>query len=214
MKIKICGLKREEDIEYVNVCKPDYIGFVFAGQKRKIDYDTAKHLKSKLDSSIRAVGVFVNENIEFIDRLVCDNIIDMIQLHGDEDENYISRLKEHLSVRGNQDIPIIKGVRVRSKEQVLESESLPVDYLLLDAFSEKDYGGVGVTFNHKLIPELCKPYMLAGGIDYENVTKIIENISLKNVSAPVCVDVSSSVETDGYKDYKKIKEMVDVVRRL
>ena len=214
MKIKICGLKREEDIEYVNVCKPDYIGFVFAGQKRKIDYDTAKHLKSKLDSSIRAVGVFVNENIEFIDRLVCDNIIDMIQLHGDEDENYISRLKEHLSVKGNQDIPIIKGVRVRSKEQVLESESLPVDYLLLDAFSEKDYGGVGVTFNHKLIPELCKPYMLAGGIDYENVTKIIENISLKNVSAPVCVDVSSSVETDGNKDYKKIKEMVDVVRRL
>ena len=214
MKIKICGLKREEDIEYVNVCKPDYIGFVFAGQKRKIDYDTAKHLKSKLDSSIRAVGVFVNENIEFIDRLVCDNIIDMIQLHGDEDENYISRLKEHLSVRGNQDIPIIKAVRVRSKEQVLESESLPVDYLLLDAFSEKDYGGVGVTFNHKLIPELCKPYMLAGGIDYENVTKIIENISLKNVSAPVCVDVSSSVETDGNKDYKKIKEMVDVVRRL
>ena len=214
MKIKICGLKREEDIEYVNVCKPDYIGFVFAGQKRKIDYDTAKHLKSKLDSSIRAVGVFVNENIEFIDRLVCDNIIDMIQLHGDEDENYISRLKEHLSVKGNQDIPIIKGVRVRSKEQVLESESLPVDYLLLDAFSEKDYGGVGVTFNHKLIPELCKPYMLAGGIDYENVTKIIENISLKNVSVPVCIDVSSSVETDGNKDYKKIKEMVNVVRRL
>lgn len=214
MKIKICGLKREEDIEYVNVCKPDYIGFVFAGQKRKIDYDTAKHLKSKLDSSIRAVGVFVNENIEFIDRLVCDNIIDMIQLHGDEDENYISRLKEHLSVKGNQDIPIIKGVRVRSKEQVLESESLPVDYLLLDAFSEKDYGGVGVTFNHELIPELCKPYMLAGGIGFENVTKIIENISLKNVSVPVCIDVSSSVETDGNKDYKKIKEMVNVVRRL
>ena len=214
MKIKICGLKREEDIEYVNVCKPDYIGFVFAGQKRKIDYDTAKHLKSKLDSSIRAVGVFVNENIEFIDRLVCDNIIDMIQLHGDEDGNYISRLKEHLSVKGNQDIPIIKAVRVHSKEQVLESESLPVDYLLLDAFSEKDYGGVGVTFNHKLIPELCKPYILAGGIDYENVTKIIEDISLKNVSAPGCIDVSSSVETDGYKDYKKIEEMVDVVRRL
>ena len=100
MKIKICGLKREEDIEYVNVCKPDYIGFVFAGQKRKIDYDTAKHLKSKLDSSIRAVGVFVNENIEFIDRLVCDNIIDMIQLHGDEDGNYISRLKEPPRVNG------------------------------------------------------------------------------------------------------------------
>lgn len=212
MKIKICGLRREEDISYVNQCLPDYIGFVFAGKKRKIDYDSAKLLKSELASSIKAVGVFVNEDIEYIVRLVRDDILDMVQLHGDEDESYILELRNRLSHEHKPAVPIIKAVRVRSGRQVEEADKLPVDYLLLDAFSKDEYGGSGETFKHELIPEISRPYFLAGGIDYKNVIKILKNISLKNVTMPIGVDVSSSVETDGYKDFEKIRNMVQIIK--
>lgn len=214
MKIKICGLKRKEDIDYVNQCKPDYAGFVFAGKKRRIDYDTAAFLKSRLSPGIRSVGVFVNEDQDMILNIVKNRIIDLIQLHGDEDEQYIIMLKQKLSEHNLHDIPIIKAVRVQSEDQVIEAEKLPVDYLLLDAFSKDEYGGSGVTFKHEMIPKLCKPYMLAGGIGSVNVTEILNNISSKNVTLPFCVDVSSLVETDGNKDYDKIKGMVDIVRRI
>ena len=214
MKIKICGLKRKKDADYVNQCEPDYAGFVFAGKKRRIDYDTAAFLKSRLSPGIRSVGVFVNEDQNKILNLVRDRIIDIIQLHGDEDEQYIIMLKQKLSEHNLNDIPIIKAVRVQSEDQVIEAEKLPVDYLLLDAFSKDEYGGSGVTFKHEMIPKLCKPYMLAGGIDSVNVIEILNNISSKNVTLPFCIDVSSSVETDGNKDLNKIKEMIDIVRRI
>ena len=212
MKIKICGLKRKEDIDYVNQCRPDYAGFVFAGKKRCIDYNTAAFLKSRLSPGVRSGGVFVNEDQNMILDLLKDRIIDLIQLHGDEDEQYIIMLKQKLSEHNLTDIPIIKAVRVQRKDQVIEAEKLPVDYLLLDAFSKDEYGGSGLTFKHEMIPKLCKPYMLAGGIDSLNVTEILKNISSRNVTLPLCIDVSSSVETDGNKDLNKIKEMVDIVR--
>ena len=214
MKIKICGLKRKEDVNYVNQCKPDYTGFVFAGKKRCIDYDTAAFLRSRFSPGIRSVGVFVNEDQNKILDLVKGRIIDIIQLHGDEDEQYIIMLKQKLSEHNLNNIPIIKAVRVQSEDQVIEAEKLPVDYLLLDAFTKDEYGGSGVTFKHEMIPKLCKPYMLAGGINSINVIEILNNISSKNVALPFCIDVSSSVETNGNKDYDKIKGMVDIVRRI
>lgn len=235
MDIKICGIKRIEDIDYVNRYRPEWIGFVFAGKKRKIDFDTAKLLKSSLEPSIKAVGVFVNEEIDYIMKLVANHVIDLIQLHGDEDEEYIDKLCEHMKnmqlpacniddsknegkekgkaaiVNG---VPIIKAVRVKSTEQVLEAEKLPVDYLLLDAFMEDEYGGGGKVFDHRLIPNLSKPYLLAGGIDYNNVTKIIDSLKTKKITLPCCIDVSSSVETDGCKDAEKIRKIVSVVHDL
>ena len=92
-KIKICGLKREEDILYANDLMPDYIGFVFAGEKRKITFDQARILKRKLNKRISAIGVFVNEDIDNIASLANDNTIDIIQLHGDEDNEYIDKLR-------------------------------------------------------------------------------------------------------------------------
>lgn len=213
MQIKICGLKRKEDVDYVNQSVPDWIGFVFSGEKRKIDYETAKTLKQELNPQIRSVGVFVNVDISFITRLVQEGILDMVQLHGDENLDYIVGLKENLEKIGKGDTPIIKAVRVRNAEQILEDEKLPVDYLLLDAFKEDEYGGSGKVFDHTLIPDLQKPYILAGGIGVDNVKSILKTLAEQDRS-PVCVDVSSSVETNGFKDRVKIEELVQVVKSL
>lgn len=210
MKIKICGLKRKEDIDYVNQSMPDWIGFVFAGSRRQIDYETAKILKQYLHPQIMAAGVFVNADISFIVRLAAEGILDMVQLHGDEDERYILELRSHLSEYGKKYIPVIKAVRVRTKEEIEEADDLPVDYLLLDAFKEDAYGGNGRMFDHKLIPQLKKPFILAGGITEKNVISILEELK-KDDRLPVCVDVSSSVESNGYKDQEKIEK---VIRRL
>lgn len=214
MKIKICGLRRKEDIDYVNLWRPDMAGFVFAGEKRRIDYETAKLLKENLNPEIKAVGVFVNADMEYIDRLAADDIIDMVQLHGDEDEVYIQSLKQSFREMGKMDIPIIKAVRVKSTEQVLAAEKLSVDYLLLDAFTEEEDGGSGRVFNHALIPNLEKPYLLAGGIGSDNVVKTIDYLKEKNVTLPFCIDVSSSVEVDGYKDEDKIVTIISLVQAL
>lgn len=214
MKIKICGLRRKEDIDYVNLWRPDMVGFVFAGVKRKIDYETAKMLKKNLNPEMKAVGVFVNADMEYIDRLVADDIIDMVQLHGDEDEAYIQSLRQSFQEIGKPDTPVIKAVRVRSTEQVLAAEKLPVDYLLLDAFTEEEYGGSGRVFNHALIPNLEKPYLFAGGIDCDNVAEILDSLKEKNVTLPFCIDVSSSVEVDGYKDEDKIINIISLVQAL
>lgn len=199
--IKICGLKRECDIDYVNRHKPDFAGFVFSKSKRQITPQQAEKLKTKLKSDIKVVGVFVNEPMEFISDLCNKNIIDIIQLHGDEDENYIAKLKQF------SDKPIIKAVRVQSTEQVLLAEKLECDYLLLDAYSESEYGGAGKIFNWDIIPQLKKPFFLAGGLNSKNVAIAIKQIK------PYCVDLSSGVETDGYKDEDKIKIIIEEVRR-
>ncbi len=199
-KIKICGLKRPEDIKMVNDYEPDFGGFVFAGTKRKIDFDTAKNLRALMDPQIPAVGVFVNEKIELIEALCRENIIQLVQLHGDEDEAYIRTLKEKVS------LPLIKAVRVKNQEQILEAQKLPVDYLLLDTYVGGVYGGSGVTFDKNLIPKLTKPYFLAGGLATENILERIEGLT------PYGVDVSSGVETDGFKDEEKVDAFIYKIR--
>lgn len=202
-RIKICGLKRAEDIEIVNKYKPDYIGFVFSKSPRQVDFDKVKMLKELLDKDIKAVGVFVNEPIELIQRLCRSRIIDMVQLHGDEDEEYIKKLRAVIKCR------IIKAVRVKSTEQILEEEHKKCDFLLLDTYNKNAYGGSGKKFNWDLIPgELVKKYFLAGGLDSNNVEQAIKKLH------PFCVDVSSSVETDGFKDEEKVKEIIEKVRSV
>ncbi len=198
--VKICGLKRECDIDYVNKYKPDYIGFVFAKSKRQVTPQQAERLKLKLDKNIKAVGVFVNQTVEFIADLCNRNIIDIIQLHGDEDNSYISQLKK-ITNR-----PIIKAVRVQSREQVVQAEKLDCDFLLLDTYSENAYGGVGESFNWKVIPKIKKPFFLAGGLNNKNVVNAIKSVN------PYCVDLSSGAETNGFKDEDKIKKIIDNIR--
>lgn len=192
-KIKICGLKRREDIEYVNKYQPDYIGFVFAGKKRKLTYDQVVDLKKYLTSSIQVVCVFVNEDISFVEKLVKEHVIDLVQLHGQEDQKYIQALKEKV------DVSIIKAIQIKNEDSF--NEHYDVDYYLYDHGT----GGTGESFDWSMLKEVDKPVFLAGGINLLNIDDALK----KNVYA---LDVSSGVETDGFKDEKKIKKIVRRVR--
>lgn len=200
-KIKICGLRRPEDIIYVNECKPDYVGFVFAKSRRQVTEDEAKLLRSALAPGIIPVGVFVNEDIDKVTGLLNEGIIDIAQLHGDEDSTYIARLREKMQ-RGE----LIKAVRVASSESIEAAGKLNVDYLLLDTYSAKEYGGTGETFDWSVIQEVGKPFFLAGGISSDNICQAIEAVQ------PYGVDVSSGVETDGVKDREKIIDIITKVK--
>lgn len=200
-KIKICGLTRLVDIGFVNKYRPDYIGFVFAKSKRHITDEKAFELKQNLNKEILAVGVFVNDSIAHIADLVNKNVIDVIQLHGDENKEYIDELKNKVSV------PIIKAVRVQTKEQIMKANKLGADNLLLDTYVKGSYGGSGKEFNLNLLPKESNNFFLAGGVTCENVENMIKTVS------PYCIDVSSGVETDGVKDEEKIKKIIDIVRK-
>ena len=201
-KVKICGLSRIEDIEYCNELLPDYIGFIlgFPKSKRNVSFEQAKLLKSKLNSSIKSVGVFVNADIDYICSLCDANVIDYVQLHGNEDDDYISKLKSKV------DKPIIKAVRVQSKEDILSAETLNCDYLLLDTYVKDAIGGSGIAFDWSIIPNISKPYFLAGGLNSNNVSKAIAMCN------PYAVDVSSSVEDGAYKSKQKIAEFISAVK--
>ena len=196
-KIKLCGMRRPADIEVVNELNPDYIGFIFASKsKRYVDPDTAKELKSLLSPSIKAVGVFVNEEIENVAKLLNENVIDMAQLHGDEDEAYIAELRK-LS-----DKPIIKALKITSEEDIKRADAISADFVLLDSGA-----GSGMVFNWGLIKGIKRPYFLAGGLNPENVEEAVNTLN------PYAVDVSSGIETDGFKDRNKMTAFVSNVRK-
>ena len=195
-KVKICGLTRPCDIESVNIEKPDYVGFIFANSRRKVTPGQAMELRSKLANEIIPVGIFVDETIENILPLVQNNVVEMIQLHGTESEEYIQRLK------GLTGKPVIKAVPVQKAGDVQKWASTAADYLLLDSKG----GGTGRAFDWSLIGKVTKPYFLAGGLDVNNIASAI------NQTAAFAVDVSSGAETDGLKDPDKIKDFIRSVR--
>ncbi|WP_349946506.1 phosphoribosylanthranilate isomerase [Lacrimispora sp. BS-2] len=199
--IKICGLTRREDILAVNALKPDYAGFVFAPGKRRLTGPEAKMLKELMLPEIPAVGVFVNSPIEDILSLAESGTIDLIQLHGNEDRDYMMELKSRLA----PGLPVIKAIRVRQAEDMKEAEDLPADFLLFDAYTKGLYGGSGKTFDWSMVPDIKKPWFLAGGIDASNIKQAMKTKAF-------CLDLSSSVETEGKKDPGKIKEIIQIVR--
>ena len=195
--IKLCGLKRECDIEAVNKLNPDFIGFVFSEKsKRYVNPIEAAKLKEMLGKDIKAVGVFVNESPEAVAELLNKGTIDMAQLHGSEDEEYISRL------RSLTDKPLIKAIKVQSKADIEAADESGADYVLLDSGA-----GTGMTFNWQLIKGIKRPYFLAGGLNLENVAEAVKTLN------PYAVDVSSGIETDGLKDEAKMADFVSIVRK-
>lgn len=196
-KIKLCGLSRPCDIEVANRIKPDFVGFVFAEKsKRYVTSQTAAKLKQLLSSGILAVGVFVNETTEKIADLANNGIIDIVQLHGNEDECYIRQLKRLT------DKPIIKAFRMETKNDIAFMEQCSADYILLDSGA-----GSGATFDWDLIQDIHRPYFLAGGLDIENAENAVRRLS------PYAVDVSSGIETDGLKDKTKMAAFAAAVRK-
>ncbi len=200
MKIKLCGMFRECDIDWANEAKPDYIGFVmgFPKSHRNISPETASALKRRLSPEIQAVGVFVDAPLEMVADAAASGIIDLIQLHGSEDDGYISRLREAVST------PIIKAVKVRSAEDIANSPKL-ADLLLLDNGT-----GTGRMFDHEVLKglEIPKPFFLAGGLTPENLCEIPRE------PHPYAVDLSSGIETDKVKDKEKMLAAVRAVREM
>lgn len=206
-RVKICGLSRPEDIFQANKLKSDYIGFVFYPKsKRAVTQSQAALLKAMLDKEIKAVGVFVNADIAFIEKLAQLRIIDLVQLHGDEDSLYIQELRKRVY------IPIIKAIRVQGEESLQNLRNYPVDFFLFDTCKPGHYGGTGERFNLELegvtIP---KPYFIAGGLDASNVAQVIA----ENPHA-YAVDVSGGVEDSatGLKDAQKMADFVAQVKQL
>ncbi|MBP3543830.1 MAG: phosphoribosylanthranilate isomerase [Lachnospiraceae bacterium] len=203
MKIKICGLQRKEDILYANMCMPDYVGFVFAKSRRRVTKEQAQWLRRELLDGIIPVGVFVNAPMDEIAELVRERIIDIAQLHGDETEEYIVKLRSLVP-----EAKIIKAVRVACAEAVRGCEETTADYLLFDAYTGNKRGGTGKTFDWELARGVKKPYFLAGGVSVENIS------NTSRMSGLYAVDVSSAVETDGYKDKEKMQRLVQAVRQM
>lgn len=196
-KIKLCGLTRLCEIEAANKLKPDYIGFVFVPKRRRyVTQLQAAELKSMLCPEIQAVGVFINEDVNIVASLLNLGVIDMAQLHGNEDEDYIAQL------RLLTEKPIIKAFQVKSEQEVLKAQESTADYILLDAGT-----GGGRKFDWKLIAGMTKPYFLAGGLDSENTGEAICALH------PYALDVSSGIETDGVKDTEKMAAFVAAVRK-
>ncbi len=195
-KIKMCGLSRLEDIEAANAIKPDYIGFVFAEiSKRRVSAPEASKLKSKLDPDIKAVGVFLDDKLDFIASMLNLGIVDAVQLHGSENEEYIER------VRQVTDKPIIKAFIIRSKEDVERAEKSTADYILLDGGK-----GEGRVFDWSLLKDIKRPYFLAGGLKPDNASDAVKALK------PYAVDVSTGIETDGVKDREKMTAFAGAVR--
>lgn len=201
MKIKLCGMFRDCDIDFANEARPDYIGFIldFPKSHRNIGRETAQRLRSRLSPEIKAVGVFVNSPETTCAEYANCGIIDVIQLHGQEDADYIRRL------RGLTGAPIIKAAKIRTPEDIRSVQALGADYVLLDNGT-----GTGEMFDHSLLSgaEIRQPFFLAGGLTPDNLRQAAEDIR------PYCVDLSSGVETDKHKDRDKMLAAVRIIRDL
>ena len=196
-KIKFCGLSRNCDIETANALSPDYVGFVFAKNSRRcVSFARAKELKALLAPGILTVGVFVNEDPRTVTALLEAGVIDAAQLHGDEDTDYIRELKSLTKA------PLIKAFGLRSIHDLPAVERCPADLVLLDSPG----GGTGRLFDWQLLENIQRPYFLAGGLSAENVGEAIARLR------PFGVDVSSGIETGGYKDREKMTAFAAAVR--
>ena len=192
--IKICGLQRQIDIKIVNEYKPDFIGFVFYHKsKRYVSFKKAMELKSNLNPKIKSVGVFVNEDISNIVSLVKSQCIDIVQLHGNEDNAFIQKLKSNINV------PIIKAFLYKDDPTFKKSLASKSDLILLDTGF-----GTGSCFNWDSLKYIDRQYMLAGGIGLDNIDKALK---LK----PLGLDVSSKLEIDGFKDENLIKSFMSKI---
>lgn len=201
VRVKICGITREKDVGYINRYLPDYIGFVFAGSRRCITPEHACFLSGLLDAGVKKVGVFVNEDPCRVKEITERCKLDVIQLHGDETAEYVNEIKV-------PNLEIWKAFRIRGKESILSIKGYSVDAFVLDTYEAGSYGGTGTAFDWNIAAGASKygRIVLAGGLSPENVAAALE------AAKPFAVDVSSGVETKGFKDGDKIKEFIRAAR--
>ena len=210
-KVKMCGISNVETIPAIIDAKPDYMGLVFAPSKRQVTVDQAKTLVEELhkqyavrynSETIKTVGVFVNETVENLLKIAEEVKLDVIQLHGDEDESFIQILKEQSNVE------VWKAIQVRSAADAEKWIDSSADMLLFDAYHKDERGGTGEVFDWSSLDEFERPFMLAGGIDSTNVARAIRTVR------PYGIDISSGIETEGVKDDEKMKAFTNIVRTI
>ena len=197
-ELKFCGMRREADILAANACLPDYIGFVFAaGARRAVTPETARELRAKADPRILAVGVFADQSPAYIAELAAMVPLDVIQLHGSESEVTVEEIRRRTGK------PVWRAFQVTAPAVLTAAAATGADGILLDSGK-----GSGKTFAWEWLRDFSRPYMLAGGLDIENVGEAIKTFS------PRGVDVSSALETDGKKDPEKMRAFAEAVRRV
>lgn len=197
-KLKICGLRRMEDIELINHYQPDYAGFILAPSPRQLTPAEALALRTKLAPSIKAVGVFVNEKPEIMSRLAKELRLDVLQLHGDETEADIAYVKAHTACQ------VWKVVAVRSAADIEAYHQSSADLLLLDTYTAEKRGGSGKTFHWELLKNLKRPYILAGGLTPYNYRRALQ----ASYGTPLyALDFNSGLEKDNYKDEPKLAQL-------
>jgi phosphoribosylanthranilate isomerase len=202
MKIKICGNTNILTAEIFNEFLPDYIGFIFAeNSRRKISIDKAQDFKQVLKSNIKTVGVFANQDISFLQNVIESKSIDLVQLHGDENNDYILELKKN-----NNNIEVIKAFKA-NQDLLYNIEDTKADYVLIDSENKNGFGGTGKVFDWNIIPKKCRNKLfLAGGLNIDNIDKAIK------IVRPYCLDINSGVETNGEKDIEKIKQIIQRIK--
>lgn len=201
--IKICGIRRLEDVHLLNRYLPEYAGFIFAPSLRRVSLEEAKVLCGSLCAKINKVGVFVNSSVEEMGSIAAECGLDVLQLHGEEPQECIEELKDRV-----EGVKIWKAVRVSGPESIDALKEYRADGFLLDSYSKGSHGGTGTTFDWTLISGIPQKYdiILAGGLNSENVREACRRVR------PFCLDTSSGVETGGFKDGQKIREFIDAVR--
>lgn len=198
-KIKLCGLFRGCDIDFVNEAKPDYCGFIinFPRSRRNVTPEQVRALTARLDRAITPVGVFVDQPVETVAALLQDGTIAAAQLHGHEDEGYIAALR--ILAPGH---PVWKAFQIRTSDDAAAANASTADVVLLD----NGYG-TGQRFDWSLTQTVTRPFFLAGGLTPDNLSQAIA------WARPAGVDLSSGVETDRIKDRNKMIAAVAAVRK-
>ena len=202
MKIKICGIQNFNDVEIMNRHLPDAVGFIFYNKsKRYIEPCGAKKLCEKLDRKILKAGVFVNSGYHEIVNIVKECELDIVQLHGDEDNKCIQNIKEKCLCE------VWKAIRIENEASVEKMQGITPDRFLLDTYV-KEYGGEGKTFNWDILKNIdTSKIILAGGINEVNIRKAIYTVK------PYMVDVSQGASENGVKDERKVKKLIEAVRK-
>lgn len=197
-RIKICGLTRPEDVRYVNTAKPDWCGFIlnFPSSRRNVTPEQARALRAGLDPDIRPVGVFVDRPAEEVAALLNSGVISVAQLHGREDNAYISVLRTLAP-----GCVVWRAFQLRSQADLAAADASGADLVLLD-----NGRGTGQTFDWSLAGSVHRPFLLAGGLTPESIPRAVAALR------PYGLDLSSGVETDGVKDPAKIQAAVTAAR--
>lgn len=207
-KLKVCGLTKLNQIEELISLNTDFLGFIFYEKSPRYVLNTLTLEEIESINHQGKVGVFVNESLETLIEIAEKADLNYIQLHGDENDEFISELKKKL----NTEVELIKVFRIGTLDENLKFKidnlKLMVNYFLFDTDS-KSFGGTGHSFNWQILNdlEITKPYFLSGGISEDN----IENINLLN-QQPFVLDINSKFEIEpGNKDLQKIKKFKNLL---